>query len=144
MTAASVYFLGGLVLVEVLLADGGRVVGPDLLGANVIRLGQLELRFLEVDIGLGAVELGLVGPFVDLEQEGVFLDLGAFGEGHLHQIAGDARPDIDGVNGVEASGELLDVHDLALDGPADHDHKRGVIRLRRPRATAGQQAGAHQ
>ena len=59
----------GLFLVELLLADGAGRQGVDGPVAGQGRLGQLERGLVEIDLALGLVELGLVGPGIDHEQQ---------------------------------------------------------------------------
>ena len=76
-------------------------------------------RLVERDLALGLVELGLVGPGIDLEQQVALLDLGPFLERHLDQVAGDAGPDVHRLDRIGPAGEIDEVGDLALDRLAD-------------------------
>ncbi len=107
---------GRLLLVELLLADRAgrqRVDGPV---AGQGRLGQLERGLVEVDLALGLVELGLVGPGIDDEQQVPCLDLRPFLERHLDQVAGDSGADVDRLDGLGPAGEVDVVGDLPPDG----------------------------
>ena len=60
-------------------------------------------------VGLGPVELGLVGPRVDLEEQIPLVDLGPVLEVHLVEIAGDPGADLDREDRVEPAGEVLEI-----------------------------------
>ena len=79
----------GLILIDLLLADRA---GPEQVDGPVPGEGcpgQLELGLVEIDLALGLVELGLVGPGINHEQQVSLLDLRPFLERHLDQVAGD-------------------------------------------------------
>src|SRR5262249_17361203 len=78
-----------LVLVDQLLAERLGLPGVDGEVAGQGDLGQLERRHVQVDLALRLVELGLVRPRVDHEEQVPLLDLGPLRERHLHQVAGD-------------------------------------------------------
>ncbi len=119
-------FLGGLILVQVLLADGAGSLG-DHLGPGVVGLRQLELGLVEFDVGFRLIELGLVGAGVDLEQQIAGLELVALFERHLHQVAGDARPNVDCVDGFGSPGVIDIVDDFSLQRMADRNEWRLVL-----------------
>ena len=48
--------------------------------------GQLERGLVEIDLALSLVELGLVGPTIDDEQQVPRLDLLSFLKRHLDQV----------------------------------------------------------
>ena len=75
------------------------------LGAAVVgrQAGQAGLALLER--GLRPVELGLVGPGVDLEEQGALLDLVAVVEVDLVEVAGHPRPDLDREDGLGVADE---------------------------------------
>ena len=109
---------GRLILVQCLFADGaGRVLVEGLVALQS-GLRQFELRLVELDLALGLVELRLVRARIDLEKQVALLDFRAFLEGHLHQVAGDPRDDIDRLDGVRPAGEVHIVGDDPLDGMA--------------------------
>ena len=111
--------LGG----EVLLGERG-VAGEVELGVGEV---GLVLRFL----GDGLVERGLERPRVDLGQKIALLDHLAFVEGDLHDLAVDARPDQDGVVGLDLADALEDDRKIrALDRRHSDDNRRGAGRLR--------------
>ena len=77
------------------------------------------------DGGLGPRDLGVVGPGVDLEEDGPLLDLVPVAEVHLLQIAVDPGPDLDHLHGGGLPDQpLLVVGDLADDRLLDHDDRR--------------------
>ena len=78
----------------------------------------------------GLIEQCLVRPDVDLEQQFADLDVASFLEGHLGEIPGDARPDIDRVDRVGAARVIDIVDNFVLDGLADVDDRRAGIRRR--------------
>ena len=73
---------------------------------------------------LGLVELGLVRPRIDHEQQVPGFHLGTFFERHLNQVACHTGTDVEGINGLGSPGEVDIVGDLALDGPAHRHHGR--------------------
>ena len=77
-----------------------------------------------VDLALGLVKLGLVGPGVNHKQEVILFDLRPFLERHFHQVAGDAGADIDRLDGVGAAREVHVVGDHPVDRVADRDRRR--------------------
>ena len=78
-------------------------------------------------MGLGLVQLGLVGTRIDLEQQVVLLDFRSFLERHLHQVAGDPGNDVHRFDRVGPAGEVHEVGDLPLHGMSD----RHGLHLRR-------------
>ena len=139
--------LGGAgAVVELLLRD--RVAGGQHLrsvqAARGQRGGAARLR----EVGLGARQLGLVGARIDLEQHVPLAHLFARGEDHALDVAGDARSDLDGVDGLEAADELVPFGDLALldGGDADGGRRRRHLRLglRAAAAARDQRHGAAQ
>src|SRR5690606_26712886 len=98
----------GVALAQALAA--ARLVG----GAVLVGTGLLQL-------GLEALDLGLEGTRVDLEQQVAFLHQAAFGEGDAVDVAGHARADLDGLRRFQATGELVPLVDRLFDdfGEAD-------------------------
>ncbi|MCY1440158.1 hypothetical protein D9M71_564200 [compost metagenome] len=96
-------FGGDGVAVTQALATAGFVGAAD--GGG---LGLLQLGFKAADFSLERAR-------VDLEQQVAFLDLGAFGEGDLVDLAGDPRAHFDGFRGFEAAGELVPFGDRLFD-----------------------------
>ena len=132
-------FLLGHIGVERLFADAGSISSLEQLGiALIIRLGQLELRLVQADLGIGLIVLGLVRSGIDLEEHVVFLDFRPLlgeGEGFL-QETGDARLDFLRLNGPGASGILHVVRHLALHRDADGEDRQFRAALRRRRLPA--------
>ena len=62
--------------------------------------------------GLGLLERPLERTRIDLEQEIAGLDLLAVGEVHLVEVAADAGPHLDRLDGIEAAGVLVPLDDL--------------------------------
>jgi hypothetical protein len=127
-------FLLGHVGVERLFADSGSLGSLEQIDiALIIRLGQLELRLVQADLGLGLIVLGLVRPRIDREKHVVFFDFRPLLEGGVHQETGDARLDFLRLNGPGAPGILHVVRHLALHREADGEDRqfRAVLRERR-------------
>ena len=136
-TAASACSLLGSIGVELLFADPGALGSLEQLGIAIkIRLGQLELRLVQADLGLGLIELCLVRPAIDLEKHVFFLDFRSFLEEGLHQEAGDACLDFLRLNRRGATGILHVIRHLALHRDADSEDRqfRAVWRRRLPAA----------
>ncbi|MDT4851694.1 hypothetical protein FQZ97_858850 [compost metagenome] len=74
-----------------------------------------------MQLGLQALDLGLEGARVDLEQQVAFLHQAAFIEGHLVDVAGDARADLDGLGGFQAAGEFVPFVEGLFDHLGDAD-----------------------
>ena len=114
----------GLLLIELLLADRAgrrRVDGPV---AREGGPGQPERGLVEIDLALSLVELGLVRPRIDHEQQVPRLDLRSFLERHLDQVTGHSGTDVHWIDGLGSAGEVDVVGDLPLDGLADRHHRR--------------------
>jgi hypothetical protein len=73
-----------------------------------------------------AVDDGAEGALIDGEEEVALLDIAAFLEMDLLDVAGDAGADFDGFGGDEASGELIPFIDLGRGGESDGDDWRGT------------------
>ena len=120
-------FLGGQILVEVLLADGPGRFGDDQC-TLIVGLGQFQLRPGQLELAGRLIVLGLIGSRIDLEQQIALLDVRAFLERHLDQIAGHPRADVDRVDRVGPAGVVDVVGDLALNGLADCHDLRSIRR----------------
>ncbi len=57
--------LGRLVLVQVLLAHGPGIHRKNALRPHIVGLGELQFGFVERDLGLGLVIVGLIRPRID-------------------------------------------------------------------------------
>ncbi|MNJ29002.1 hypothetical protein D3C77_235580 [compost metagenome] len=90
-----------------------------------------------LQLGFEAADLSLERTWVDLEQQIAFFHLGAFGEGHLVDLPGDARAHLDGFRCLQAAGELVPFVDRLFQylGHADLGRRRRLHGLRG--ATAG-------
>ena len=108
-------------VVELLLRD--RVAGGQLLRSLQATRGQRGGAVRLDQVGLGARQLGLVGARIDLEQHVPLAHLLARGEGHALDVARDARPDLDRLDGLEAADELVPFGDLALLDGGDADRR---------------------
>ena len=110
----------------------------------IVDLGQLELGLVEVDQPRRLVELRLIRPGVDLEEEVARLDVRPLLERDLDEVAGDPGEDVDRLDGVGPAGEFHGVGDLTLDGQADRDghrfRRRDLGRLSRASDRRGQRA----
>ena len=89
--------------------------------------GQLERGLVKINLALRLVELGLVGPGIDDEQQVPRLDFLAFLERHLDQVARHPRADVDRMNGLGSAGEVNIIGDFPPDRQADR-YDRGLDR----------------
>ncbi len=128
-TAATPLACGAGPAVELLARDGLHV--HQLLGAGHLARGQLGRGARLLQLRLGAVELGLVGPGIDLEEHLALPDLSPLGERQALDVARDAGPDLHVVHRLEAAAELVPLRDVALEdgGDADGGRRRGCRRL---------------
>ncbi len=130
----------GLVVFFLLDAVGGNElpVPNGLLGL------ECALRLSHLQIGLGQVEVGLVGPRVDAEEQFALVNHVAFLERRFHHIPGDARPHVHGLDRIEPAGEILVIRDLVGDLRGDDNLDR-LRRLWPRRAIATRsKSGCHQ
>ena len=119
----------GLLLIKLLPADRSGRRGIDGPVPGEVDPGQPELGLVEIDLALSLVELGLVGPGIDLEQQVPLLDLGPFLERHLDQVTGHLGDDVIGIDSLRLPGEFHVVGDFPLDRLADR-HRRRLDRAR--------------
>ena len=77
-----------------------------------------------MDLGLRLIELGAVGPGIDLKKKIVFFHLRPFLERHLHQITGDPGLDVHRMNCVSSTGVVHVIGHLSLDWLADRHRRR--------------------
>ena len=97
-----------------------------------LRALQLHARKLEkacrnIHPGLGRIESRLIGPAVDREQKVALVDDRAVLKVHLGEVAAYAGSDIDIVDRLEPSDELVVLHDIASDGLRDRDDRRLLL-----------------
>ena len=109
------------------MTDGAGRQGVDGPVSGEGGLGQLERGLVEIDLALSLVELGLVGPGIDHEQQVPRLDLLPFLERHLDQVAGDPGADVHRVDRLGPAGEVDKVGDLPPDGLADRHRRRWPV-----------------
>ena len=103
----------GLALVVFLLGDGPR--RDQRRAALDLQLGQVDLRLVARDVGLGAFDGDLVGPLVDGEQRIAGIDELAVLEMQLVDEARDAGADLDRGDRLEAPGEFVPLRDALGD-----------------------------
>ena len=92
--------------------------------ANSMR-ARSERRLEALDVGRGAIIFGLVGSWIDDEQQVAALHQAAFGERHLVDVAGYPRADLDGLHGLQPAGELVPILHRLLENLRDADLGRG-------------------
>ncbi len=78
-----------------------------------------------LQLGFEAAHLGLERAWVDLEQQVAFLHEGAFGEGHLIDLAGHPWTDLHGFRCFQAAGEFVPLVDRLLQHLGHADLCRG-------------------
>ena len=81
---------------------------------------RLRLR----ELRLGGIEVDLIGPRIDDEEQIALLDQLAVREMDLRQIAADPGANLDVVDRLELAGELVPFGDGLLQGMADGDRRR--------------------
>ncbi len=117
----------GLALVVFLFGDGP---GRNQRGAALdLQLGQVDLRLVARDLGLGAVDGDLVGPLVDGEQRIAGFDELAVLEMQLLDEARDAGAHLDRGDRLEAPGEFVPLRDPLGDRGGDADRHGGRTAL---------------
>ena len=132
----------GLLLIDVLL--GLEALERQRLEAGEVLLERDELGLVLRLLGLGLIERRLEQPRVDLGQNVAFLDVLAFLEQHVLQLAVDLRVDADREGGLHrAKPGQVDRHVLAgRGGDADRDRGRLAARGLGGYDTTSQQMGA--
>ena len=109
------------------VGDGARA---DQRGAALdLQLGQVDLRLVARDVGLGAVDGDLVRPLVDGEQRIADVDDLAVLEMQLVDEARDAGAHLDRGDRLEATGELVPLGDPLGDRRGDADRHGGRTAL---------------
>jgi hypothetical protein len=73
------------------------------------------------EVGGGTVERGAIAALVDDEQQVALADLGAFLVGDALDVAADARPELDGLDGAHAARELVPRTHFLRKDPGDAD-----------------------
>ncbi len=111
-----------LALIQLLLGDGAAVLQP--LHAGQFDARELERGLVALDVGGGAIVFRLVGPRIDDEQEVAALDLAAFGERQLVDVARNTRADFHRLHGLQPSGELIPILDALLENLGHADLRR--------------------
>ena len=87
-------------------------------------VGALTRGARASELGAQAIDFGLERPRVDLEQQIAAADDGAFVEPHRGHETGDARPDFDGIDGLQPAGEFIPLGHVAFDDAGDGDLRR--------------------
>ena len=120
--------------IELLVRD--RVLGGQPFRALELGGGALNRGAGAQQLGAQAIDLGLERPRVDHEQQVAARDDRAFLEADRGDVARHARPDGDGVDGLEAAGEFIPLGEVARDhlGGRHLWRRRGGGLCRRPRA----------
>ena len=105
-----------------------------------VALGLEGLRARLVELRLGLIDTRPVHERVDHEKRLPFLDIGAFGEKHLFEVALDTGTDFDELLGADAA-HVIAVNIDVLCGHGFHGHDRKRDRRRpRPEQQSKQQA----
>src|SRR5258706_510534 len=99
---------------EFLLGDGTSL--EERLCTHVLGVREIQLRRGTGELGLGALELRLVGSWINDKKDVPLVDLVTFGEIDRGDVAGDSRPQLDAVHRGEATREFVELGD----GPLNH------------------------
>src|ERR1700722_9830449 len=128
------YVAGGLGLrrceLLVFLACDG-VLSEQALGTGMPGGRIVELRLRALDLGVEALDLDLKRARVDLEQHLSLADSGPLDELYRVDEATDARPHLDGVDGLQLAGELVPVMQGPSNDLGDGDRGRWRRSIRR-------------
>ena len=100
---------------------GDRSLVDDADHAVVVARQSVKARLGLNDHRPGPFELRIVHGRVDLEEQRVFLDVAAILEVHGLQVAGHLRPQVDGLLGLDVTGEVLVGGHVLGRGPGDDD-----------------------
>ena len=125
------------VVALVVLALGNGPLLEQAVGADELALRIEDAGFGGGDLGRGTLDLRRERRRVDGDQQIAFPNQSAFAEVHRLHRAGDARTNVDPLDGFEAARELVPGRNVAGDDGGDGD-RRGDRRGRRRRA-----AGPH-
>ena len=111
--------IGGSLLDE--LARGDRVLGTQLFRPIQFDLRKFLLRLHAHDLGGGAIEIRLIWTGIDYIKQIIFLDDCASLKPDLSNITGHAWPNLNRLDRLKASGELIPFVYLFLDRGNDVD-----------------------
>ena len=100
---------------RVVLFARHRLDVDQLLAARCIGRSKLSAGNCARQLRFGLRQLGAIRARVDHEQQVAFVHLAAFGEIHALDVARDARPHFDGLDGFEPAGEFVPLGDVALE-----------------------------
>ena len=115
-------------------------MSTQLLAARCIGSRQLRACDCTRQLGFGLRQLGAIRTRIDDEQQVALAHRAAFGEVHALDVAGDARPHFDGLDGFEPAGEFVPLRDVALERGRDGHLRRRGLRCRRRFAAAAAQS----
>ena len=106
------------------------------------RIGSSKLRASDCarQLGFGLRQLGAIRTRIDDEQQVAFAHRAALGEVHALDVAGDARPHFDGLDGFDPAGKFVPLRDLALERGRDGNLRRRDLRCRRRIVAAAAQS----
>ena len=121
--------LGRRELLVLLACDGVLRIQP--LGPRMPGGRNFELRVRALELGVEALDLDLKWARIDLEQQLSFAHPGPLDELYRVDEAADARPHLDGVDGLQLTGELVPVVQGPSDDFGDGDRWRWRCSIRR-------------
>ena len=100
---------------SIVLLFRDRVLGAKPLGALQLGVGALTRGARASELGAKTIDFGLERARIDLEERIASSDDGAFLEADRGNETGDARPDFDGIDGLQPAGEFVPLGHVALD-----------------------------
>ena len=117
---------GRALLLQLLIRAAGRRIIALAQGQHPGELGRRPLhpRLRLGELGLGGIEIDLIGPGIDDEEQIALLDPLPVGEMDLRQIAADPGANRHELDRLELAGELVPFGDGLLQGMADGDRRR--------------------